>query len=51
LQYWAPAPPASTTRSDAGLEYEIITEDGQLVLEALNDGVPLQLVYLPLVAR
>ena len=34
-----------------GFEYELSYVGGQLVLEALNDGVPLRRVYLPLVAR
>mgnify|MGYP001004540270 FL=1 len=34
-----------------GFEYEVTLVDGQLVLEALNDGVPLGRVFLPLVVR
>jgi probable HAF family extracellular repeat protein/T5SS/PEP-CTERM-associated repeat protein len=34
-----------------GFEYEIILVDGQVVLEALNDGVPLIEIFLPLVVR
>jgi T5SS/PEP-CTERM-associated repeat protein len=34
-----------------GFEYELSYVNGQLVLEALNDGVPLRRVYLPLVKR
>jgi len=32
-------------------EYDLSYVNGQLVLEALNDGVPLRKVYLPLVRR
>jgi hypothetical protein len=34
-----------------GFEYELSYAGGQLVLEALNDGVPLRRVFLPLVRR
>lgn len=34
-----------------GFEYEITIVDGQVVLEALNDGVPLIEIFLPLVVR
>ena len=34
-----------------GFEYEISIVDGQVVLEALNDGVPLYPLFLPLVLR
>jgi len=34
-----------------GFEYELSYVDGQLALEALNDGVPLGRVFLPLVVR
>lgn len=32
-------------------EYQITIVDGQVVLEALNDGVPLHVLFLPLVMR
>jgi probable HAF family extracellular repeat protein/T5SS/PEP-CTERM-associated repeat protein len=34
-----------------GFEYELAIVDGQVMLEALNDGVPLGRVFLPLVVR
>ncbi len=34
-----------------GFEYELTIVNGQVMLEALNDGVPLQTVFLPLVRR
>jgi hypothetical protein len=34
-----------------GFEYELTVVDGQVTLEALNDGVPLRKVFLPLVVR
>jgi hypothetical protein len=34
-----------------GFEYELAVVNGQVVLEALNDGIPLQIVYLPVLVR
>lgn len=34
-----------------GFEYEISYANGQLILEALNDGVPLHALFLPLMVR
>jgi len=34
-----------------GFEYELTIVNGQVTLEALNDGVPLRTVFLPLVVR
>lgn len=34
-----------------GFEYELTIVDGQLVLEALNDGVALNMLFLPLLRR
>jgi hypothetical protein len=34
-----------------GFEYDLTIVDGQVVLEALNDGVPLRTIFLPLVRR
>ena len=34
-----------------GFEYELTIVDGQVTLEALNDGEPLRVVFLPLVVR
>ncbi len=35
----------------SGFEYELTIVNGQLTLDALNDGVPLGTLYLPLVVR
>lgn len=34
-----------------GFEYDLKIVNGQVVLEALNDGVPLRMIFLPLVRR
>jgi hypothetical protein len=34
-----------------GFEYELTIVDGQVALEALNDRVPLRMIFLPLVVR
>lgn len=34
-----------------GFEYDLSLVNGDLVLEALNDGVPIWLTFLPMVAR
>lgn len=34
-----------------GFEYDLKIVNGQVVLEALNDGIPLRMVFLPLVRR
>jgi hypothetical protein len=34
-----------------GFEYELTILDGQVTLEALNEGIPLRTIFLPLVRR
>jgi hypothetical protein len=34
-----------------GFEYELTILDGQVTLEALNDGIPLRTIFLPLLRR